>query len=189
MKSLQSFILVFTLGLYWTLLPAQNTENVFIITLDGLRWEEIFGGIVDSMVDNRELTSYQSEIRAQFGGADLAERRAKLMPFFWETIAKEGQLYGNRWLDNKVNVSNFFWFSYPGYSEILCGYSDPRITSNSKIANPNETVLEWLHKKPGLQGRVAAFGSWDVFDFIVNEERSGIPVNCGFEITQGAHLS
>lgn len=167
----------------------RQTENVFIITLDGLRWEELFSGIADSMVDNRELTGYADRIREDFGGATAAESRAKLMPFFWSTIAREGQLYGNRWEGNKVNVSNFFWFSYPGYNEILTGYSDTRISSNDKIPNPNVTVLEWLNRQPGFEGRVAAFGSWDVFDYIVNEERSGVPVNCGYEQATGERLS
>ena len=73
------------------------------------------------------------------------------------------------------------WFSYPGYNEILTGLADDQhINSNSKIPNPNETVLEQFAKIYG-KDKVAAFGSWDVFDAIVNETRSGIYTNCGFE--------
>ena len=36
---------------------------------------------------------------------------------------------------------------------------------------------------------MAAFGSWDVFPYIINEERSGVPVNAGFETATGANLS
>lgn len=176
------------------LLSAQNnlsptTENLFIITIDGLRWEEVFGGMVDSIASDRVFTSDQEHIQAAFSGENTSEKRKKLMPFFWNTIAKEGQLYGNRWLNNKLNLSNFFWFSYPGYNEILSGYSDPRINSNAKVPNPNETVLEFIHQQPAFQQRVAAFGSWDVFDYIINEERSGIPVNSGNDLAQGDELS
>ncbi|MCB0635370.1 MAG: phosphoglyceromutase [Lewinella sp.] len=164
-------------------------ENVFIITLDGLRWEEVFGGIVDSMVDNRELTGYQDQVREQFGAATPEERRARLLPFFWNTIGSQGMLLGNRWQGNHGNITNFFWFSYPGYNEILTGYSDPRINSNNKLPNPNVTVLEWLNQQPSFAGRVAAFGSWDVFDYIINEERSGIPVNCGYDRAEGDQLT
>ena len=41
-------------------------------------------------------------------------------------------------------------FSYPGYSEILCGFSDPRIDSNAKKPNPNVTMPEWLNGKPAF---------------------------------------
>ena len=68
-------------------------------------------------------------------------------------------------------------FSYPGYSELLVGFHDPRIDSNAKRPNPNSTVLEFVNRQPAMRGRVAAFGSWDVFPYIVNEERSGILVN------------
>lgn len=166
-----------------------KTENVIIITMDGLRWQELFGGAVDTMIDNRELTSDQDRIREKYLADSKEARRQKLMPFFWETLAKQGMVFGNRWEDNKVNCSNIFWFSYPGYSEILTGYSDPRIRSNAKIWNPNETVLEWLNKQPEFAGRVAAFGSWDVFDWIVNEKRSGIPVNSGYNKAEGDDLT
>ena len=52
--------------------------------------------------------------------------------------------------------------------------------SNEKIPNPNSTVLEWLQKQNGFQGRVAAFGAWDVFPSIFNADRAGFPVNAGY---------
>lgn len=96
------------------------TNNVVLITIDGLRWQDLFTG---------------------------ADRR----------------------------------HSYPGYNEILCGFGDEAIDSNAKRPNPNVTVLEWLNQKPSYQGRVAAFGSWDVFPYILNQERSGIYVNAGWQ--------
>jgi len=166
-----------------------KTENVFLITLDGLRWEELFGGAVDSMMLSEELTKDTEDVMSKFSDPDQIEARKKLMPFFWSTINEEGQLYGNRWLGNKVNCSNRFWFSYPGYCEILTGYSDPTIDSNDKIYNPNVTILEWLNNMPAYKGRVAAFGSWDVFPYIVNDKRSGIPVNAGFRKATDDYLS
>lgn len=41
-------------------------------------------------------------------------------------------------------------------------------------------MLEYLNKQPRLKGKVAAFGAWEAFDRILNEERSGIPVVSGF---------
>lgn len=101
-----------------------------------------------------------------------------------------GQLHGNRNLDSKMDLTNTLWFSYPGYSEILTGLADDtRITSNDKFPNPNETVLELANKDPKYMGKVAAFGSWDVFPYIVNETRSGVPVNAGFELAKGDSLT
>lgn len=172
--------------------PAQSqtqTENLIIITMDGLRWQELFGGAVDSLIDSREMTKDQERMRERYLADDAAARRARLLPFFWNEIAPNGQVFGNRRVKNRVNCSNIFWFSYPGYNEILTGFTDGEINSNAKVWNPNKTVLEWFNEKPEFAGRVAAFGSWDVFDWIVNEERSGIPVNSGYNLAEGDQLS
>lgn len=167
----------------------QDAENVFLITLDGMRWQEVFGGAVDSMMANKEICEDSSLVFELYHDNDLKIARKKLMPFFWDSIAAKGFILGNRTLGSTVDVTNRFWFSYPGYGEILTGYSDPRISSNAKINNPDTTVLEWLHMKPEFKGKIAAFGSWDVFDYIINEERSGIPVNCGYEAASGKKLT
>jgi hypothetical protein len=166
-----------------------RTENVILITLDGLRWQELFGGADSVLLRDRRYVRDTTALRADFWRASSADRRAVLLPFFWTTIARQGQLYGNRALGSRVDVTNTHRFSYPGYNEILTGYADPRIDSNDKIPNPNRTILEFAQQLPAFRGRVAAFGSWDVFPFIINEQRSGVPVNAGFEVAQGPALS
>ncbi len=159
-----------------------STENIFIITLDGLRWQELFYGADSLLVDDSGYVEEPEKLVGEFWHSDYKVRREKLMPFFWNTIARQGQLHGNRKYDSKVDCTNKMWFSYPGYNEILCGFADDeRINSNDKKLNPNVTVLEYLNKRKEYAGKVSAFGSWDVFPFIINEERSGIPVNAGFE--------
>jgi hypothetical protein len=174
-------------------LPASAEANVepklLLITLDGLRWEELFGGAVDSLLNDTEYVRDTAALIEQFWAESPRQRREILMPFFWEVLADQGQIYGNRLLGNKVNVVNDQWFSYPGYNEILTGFADSNITSNDKILNPNTTVLEWINQRPGFDGKVAAFGSWDVFPYIIHEQRSGVPVNAGFETAEGPDLS
>jgi hypothetical protein len=167
-----------------------KTENIFIITLDGYRWQELFTGADSLLIENKDFVHNPEALKKQFWANSPVERRKILMPFFWNTIAQKGQLYGNRKFDNKVNCSNTMWFSYPGYNEILTGFADDEaINSNKKINNPNVTLLEHLNKLPKYKGKVAAFGSWDVFPYIINEERSGIPVNAGFEKAGGPNLT
>jgi hypothetical protein len=175
------FTLLFT-GLAGTCARAQNlqTENVILITMDGLRWQELFGGAVDSMLANEDLTRDRARMEESYLAPTAEARRRRLMPFFWDTLAPRGMVFGNRWEGNRVDLRNDEWFSYPGYNEILTGRADPRINSNDKVWNPNVTVLEWLNEREELNGKVVAFGSWDVFDWIVNERRSGIPVNSGY---------
>src|SRR5436190_23491245 len=82
-------------------------ENIIIITTDGLRWEEVFGGM-DSAIANNETfhKGDSSEIVKKYWAESPTERRKKLMPFLWSTIEKNGQLYGNRNFDNKVDNAN-----------------------------------------------------------------------------------
>ena len=122
----------------------QTVDNVVLVTLDGLRWQELFSGAADSMMLNKELCKKPDLLMEKFSAPNAEEARKKLMPFFWSTIATEGQLYGNRWKGNKMNCTNRFWFSYPGYNEILTGFSDPEINSNAKEYNKNKTVLEFF---------------------------------------------
>jgi hypothetical protein len=173
-------------------LQAQDfkTENIVLITLDGMRWQEIYTGSDSILVDDTGMIETPGSLLGDFWNVNPLERRKMLMPFFWETLASKGQLYGNRAFGNNVNNSNKMWFSYPGYNEVLSGFADDeRINSNSKINNPNVTMLEHLNKMPEYKGKVMAFGSWDVFPFIVNEERSGVPVNAGFDKAEGSDLT
>jgi hypothetical protein len=163
-----------------------KTENVFIITTDGFRWQEVFGGIDTTLLNKKEYVRNQGRLKTTFLADTPEESRKKLMPFLWNTVAREGQIYGNRWQNNKVNVMNPYWVSYPGYNEILTGYADEKVSSNDKKPNENITVLEYLNQQKGLKGKVAAFATWDTFPFIINETRSGIPVNSGKEPVEGS---
>jgi hypothetical protein len=162
--------------------PARLTQHVILVTFDGLRWQELFGGADESLI-NKEFGGVKNDeqLRARFWRDTPRERREVLLPFFWSVIAKQGVVYGDPQQGPAARVLNEHRFSYPGYNEILTGFADPRIDSNSKSPNPNVTVLEWLHRRPGFNGRVRALASWDVFPFIINTERSGIPVNAGWQ--------
>jgi hypothetical protein len=173
-----------------TALNAQQTENVIIITTDGFRWHEVFEGMDSAIAKNKHYNEGDSNyIFKTYWSNDVNERRKKLMPFFWNTIATEGQLHGNRNLGNKVDNSNPYWFSYPGYSEIMCGYVDTAVNSNNYKNNPNTNVLEFLNKQPKLKNKVAAFGAWIAFDRILNKERCGFPVVTAFTKCGGTHPS
>ncbi len=176
------FSLLFFLSSFFNLQSVfcqTKTENVILITLDGFRWQEVFNG-ADSAFIKQQQHLKDPKLKEKFWRDGLTERRKALLPFFWNVIAAKGQLYGNRPLGNKANVTNNQWFSYPGYNELLTGKADnERIHSNDKIYNPNTNVLEFINGQAGFKGKVAAYTSWDVFPFILNDKRNGLPVNAG----------
>lgn len=154
-------------------------RSVIVVTIDGLRWQEFFGG-ADRDYFKRDRNGSGGEPERRFWRAAATDRRAVLMPFVWNTIARRGQIFGDPQAGSEARVTNGLWFSYPGYNEMFAGLADPRIDSNNKVPNPNVTVLEWLNRRPGFEGKVAAFGSWDVLPSILNVERSGLPVGSGW---------
>ncbi|SDE96868.1 Metalloenzyme superfamily protein [Pricia antarctica] len=174
------------------LCSAQKTDDtkIILITLDGFRWQDLFTGADSLLIANSEYVNDTTDLKERFWKETPKARREALMPFFWKEVSKMGQIHGNRMLGSQVDLTNKMWFSYPGYNEILTGKADDaRIDSNDKIPNPNTTILEIANTDSKYKGKVAAFGSWDVFPYIVNEERADVPVNAGFELAQGKDLT
>ncbi|HVS96039.1 MAG TPA: alkaline phosphatase family protein [Puia sp.] len=157
-----------------------TTRHLFIITIDGFRWQEVFTGADPLLIGNTDYVRDTALTRASYWDSTAEGRRKKLLPFFWNTIAEKGRLYGNRLFGNDVNVSNFYKISYPGYNEILTGHTNAICSPNLPVNNKNVSVLEWLDRSPEFHGKVAIFTSWNVFPYILNESRSRLPINSGY---------
>ena len=165
---------------------AQSPPAVVLVTLDGARVEEVFGGLDVSIVQSQLKEGQRLEDQAiykRYWAATPEARREKLMPFFWGTLMRaQGSIAGNPAMGSRVHLTNRHWFSYPGYSEILVGRAhDDVIKSNDPIRNPNQTVLQYLKGTHGLsRDQVAAFASWDVFSAIVESQPGELAVNAGY---------
>ena len=181
-KILLSFVL-FTICITLLAQPKNKTRNIILVTIDGLRWQEVFSGADSSFISNNQLVRKTDKYLQKYWYDTTDERRKLLMPFLWETVATQGQIYGNRTKGCFVNVKNSYWFSYPGYNEILTGFADERINSNGYGPNPNISILEYLNQLPAFKNRIAVFASWNAFNDILNEKRSDLLVNSGFENT------
>jgi len=182
LRSLLRLVLIPILGFSFFQAFSQDlkTKNLVIVTLDGFRWEEVFRGSDSALVESK-FTEGKNEIRLKFGASTVSERRKKLLPFFWSELVSKGQIYGNRDLGNMDEISNPYYFSYPGYNEIFTGFPDPRINTNGALLNPNKNVLEFFNEQKGMEGKVAVFSSWERFPQIFNISRSKILVNSGYK--------
>jgi alkaline phosphatase D len=159
----------------------ESKRKLIIVTIDGLRWQEVFTGASLAHLNSPEFNARPDYTKETFWHDNLVERRNRLMPFTHSIIAKQGVLVGDRNNGSFMNVSNKQFFSYPGYNEIFTGVADERIGSNRKQANKNQTFLEWLNQKPKYRNKIGIFSGWDVFPYIFNTQRSGLMVNAGFE--------
>jgi hypothetical protein len=166
---------------------AQAPPAVILVTLDGARIEEVFGGLDRSIVESQLGKGERLEdhsLYKRFWAPTPEERREKLMPFFWGTLMRaHGSIAGNPARGSRVHLTNEHRFSYPGYSEILVGRAhDDTIKSNDSIRNPYTTVLEFLKSSAKLsRTQVAAFASWNVFRAIVEHDEGAIVVNAGYQ--------
>jgi hypothetical protein len=162
-------------------------HNVILVTLDGARIEEVFGGLDPEVLrstldDNQRLED--SALYKELWASDPVRRREKLMPFFWGTLMRDhGSISGNPARGSRVRVTNRHHFSYPGYSEMLVGRAhDDVIKSNDATQNPFPTVLEFLRIRMRLAPHeVATFASWSVFNAIAESKAGTLTINAGFE--------
>ncbi|WP_081210668.1 alkaline phosphatase family protein [Salegentibacter sediminis] len=162
-------------------LTAQRENKVIWITIDGLRWQELYKGADSLLINEAKFVYSKEELKQKFWKPEEKKRREALFPFFWNEAVDKGVFLGNRQLGNKFSLKNKVLLSYAGYNEILTGNpDDENIKDNSKLNNPNKTLLEILNESQEYQGRIRAFGSWDVFPYILNEERSKLSVNAGY---------
>lgn len=161
---LRRIFLSFFILIFYLRVPAQITEHVILITIDGARWQDIFDGADSDLMQSDTLMQRFSS-------------RQSIMPFFWSKIYDSGAIFGNRHFGNKVNVKNPYRISYPGYNELLTGYCDAGISSNKARQNPNKNVLEFLDLDPTYHGKVAAFSSWTTMEKIVGNSRNQLWLN------------
>jgi len=166
-----------------------NQPNIFIITTDGFRWKEVFNGADSVIINDPKYVSDTGLLNQIYWDDDLEIRRRKLMPFVWQTVKRQGALYGNRNYDNNVSVANLYRFSYAGYNEILTGFADPARIANRKKWNNNENLLEFLNNQPGYKNKVAAFASWNLFEYILNNQQGNFYLNCGYEAIEHDSLT
>jgi Type I phosphodiesterase / nucleotide pyrophosphatase len=173
--------------------PASSPiDNVVLITLDGVRIQEIFGGLdLDVLRSSIPPDASVEQTRAyrRYWAPTAEASRERVMPFLWTVLmAQHGSIAGNPARGSSVRVTNRHRFSYPGYAELLLGEAhDDVIDSNDKRRNPYPTVLEFLKQRLRLdKERVAAFASWDTFDWIVEHEAGTITSNAGFDAYDGA---
>jgi hypothetical protein len=173
-----------------TAAPTLKTRAVVLIVLDGLRWQEVFGGAEHDLM-NAKIGGVQDadQLRKDFWRDTPEDGRRTLMPFLWNVVAKQGQIYGNQHKGSVAQVTNGFKFSYPGYNEMSSGYPNPAINSNEFGPNPNATVFEWLNDKPEFHGQVAVFGTWNTYNDIFRAKRSGLFVRAGWDLPWGASLT
>jgi len=158
-------------------------RHVVLVTLDGVRVQELFGGMDPVIADAPAADSgiYDMAVtKGRWWRETPAARREALMPFFWKTLVPAGMLLGNQEKGSKVTVQNDQWFSYPGYSEMMTGEPHSEVKSNDFVRYPHRTVLEHAREALGLEhAEVAQIGSWDGLKYAASSRDGAFFMNGG----------
>ncbi len=182
MKKVFPLILVLCLAAVAACSKVDNDPRLIIFTYDGLRWEEVFGGADSSLVQDVRLVKDTALLKAEYWRDTPEKRRSTLLPFLWGYGMDHGYIIGNRWKSSLMSVENTKYFSYPGYSEMFCGYADEeRILSNAPLPNPNTNVLEVAARDPRYEGSVMMVSSWESVRHTLANERALIPGSSAHE--------
>lgn len=163
-----------------------KTQNIILVTWDGFRWQELFDGADKRLIKKKKFVRSPGETKKEFWSDDVKARREKLTPFIWNTMAMQGVVIGNRHAGCRMQVTNPYNFSYPGYNEIFSGFGDKRVNSNDYPDNPNINLFDVLQESEAFKGEAAAFATWDAFPRIINSKRNGVPVYVDFKTENGA---
>lgn len=162
MKTLTRRVFIFSLSTLLSstaALAAQSapTGNVILITLDGVRYREIFKGV-------------RMEKKAG------VKKGTSLIPDVEKIVSEHGFAFGNKWKKSWAKtrtpmvISNKIALSQPGYTSILSGVFEEKCRENGCPNTPHETVIDRLILKEGVPAKkVATFASWDLIDRVLEK--------------------
>jgi hypothetical protein len=137
--------------------PANNA-NVIFVTLDGVRWEEVFHG-----ADPGQTLDSNSQV----------------FSFLTGPLADRGVLIGDKARGETVRVGNNYFNSLPGYQSIMAGAAQP-CRSNLCGRTPVETMQERIALDLNLKPeQVATISSWEKIAYAVEHVEGATFVNAG----------
>lgn len=110
-------------------------QNVILLTLDGVRWDEFFAG------------------------SSVLPGEPVCFPHFWSRLASRFIIYGDCDQANRMEAPHPSLVSLPGYQTILSGRIQPGMDNDcGRVAE--ETVLERVARALGPD-EVAVYASWE----------------------------
>jgi hypothetical protein len=145
-----------------------NGKNVIFITLDGVRWQEVFHG------SDPKLN----------GGATESVVFKKL----FQRLSTSGLVMGDRDSGSEMTVSNPYNISLPAYYSMMTGATQS-CDSNGCERTPTTTLQETILKELNLQPiQVASIASWAPIELAVQHEENKTFVNTGnYELNDGSN--
>lgn len=144
---------------------AAQTRAVILVTLDGVRWQEVFQG-----------TDAEQAKEAGMAEGEILKARA-LMPTFHDRFMVDGVVLGAPGPGQPLYTSPAA-MSLPGYMELLSGHKEELCVSNRCPATRVPTLLDEARKQ-GKFADVAAISSWEKIERAATYDPTSFPMSYG----------
>jgi len=128
--------------------PSTPPLAIVLVTLDGVRWHEIFEG-----VDARLAASHGLPPSEVVGAAELT-------PELHRIVATHGAALGAPGHGAAISASGPNFVSLPGYAELLSGRRATRCQDNQCSGGGARTLLDDFSAGAARSAQVALFSSW-----------------------------
>lgn len=147
--------------------PAPVRPAVILVTLDGVRWQEVFGG-----------TDVEQAKRAKMPEQEVLTAR-QLMPNFYAYFVDGGAVLGAPEQGPAPQTSEAA-LSLPGYMELLSGRREELCVSNRCPATKTPTLLDQVRRATGGKYHdVGAISSWELIERAATNDPTGFPMSYG----------
>jgi hypothetical protein len=139
-------------------------RTVILVALDGVRWQEVFGGVDPALAERQRLS--------------LDERldSAHLMPNLSRLMSTDGVAIGAPGVDSPMEASGPNFVSLPGYMEMLTGRTDSACTDNQCGVIGKATVADDV---ASAVGEAIVVSSWPVIGRAASHESGRVLVSAG----------
>lgn len=128
-----------------------NSPKVILITLDGVRWQDVFEGTDPLLYDGKIVSSRE------------------LLPNMYRYFVDQGMVVGK---NSPFVATGPAHISLPGYLEIMRGHPSTDCQSNECEPKLDETMADLFETS-------AVFASWDVISKTVSKNSNKFVINCG----------
>jgi len=145
-------------------LEHHQTRNVIVVTVDGVRWQEVFGGVDPDRAR-----------KAGFRAWEITGAR-ELLPNLHRYFVDDGVVIGAH---GEMVASGPNYVSLPGYREIFTGHPSSTCTSNFCGAISENTLLDELRAGGLRTDEIAVVTSWPTIERAAARDPRGITISAG----------
>lgn len=146
----------------------QNVPVVVFVAIDGVRADEVFGGVDPKLAATQELSPHE------------VVTASRLMPNLHRLHDERGAALGAPGTGHEIRSTGPAWCSLPGYQEMLTGHPVRNCHDNLCAAVTRATIADDFAALPCSQpGDVAVIASWETIDRAAASHPSRIVISTG----------